>query len=130
MSQRTILRSTFARQRACELIMKAPGGFIAEVREPRRTNAQNDKMHAMLTDIARAKPQGREHDKDVWKDIFLDALGVKADWVPSLDGQTVLNTRRRSSHLTKAQMSDMIELMYSYGAEHGVRWSDEQEQAA
>lgn len=132
MTHSTTLRSAFARQRAKELIDQAPDGYVAQVREPTRTNAQNDLMWALLTDVARAKPGGRSHPPKVWKCVFMDALpgdAFKALWVPSLDGESVVNTGHRSSKLTKAQMSDLIESIYAFGADHGVAWTDEQEAA-
>lgn len=122
--------SEATRQRLLDAIRKAALPFIAELDEPRRTGEQNKKMHAMLTDIARAKPQGRVYDTEVWKCLFMDDLDFKPRWVPSLDGQSVVNTGYRSSRLNKTQMSDMIEAMYAFGAEHGVRWSNQKEDAA
>jgi hypothetical protein len=118
-----------ARQRLLEAIRKAPIPFIAELDEPRRTSEQNKKMHAMLTDVAKAKPEGRVYDTEVWKCLFMDDLGFKPRWVPSLDGQGVVNTGYRSSRLNKSQMSDMIERMYAYGAEQ-IQWADEEARAA
>jgi hypothetical protein len=80
-------------------------------------------MWAMLSDIARAKPGGRDLTTDKWKALFMDAIGIPADWEPGINGG-VVNVGYRSSRLTKEQMSDMIEQMYAYGAEHGVEWSE------
>jgi hypothetical protein len=127
---KVVLASPFARDKALRLVGGAPEGWVVSLAEPRRTVSQNDKMWALLTDISLAKPQGRFHTPEIWKDIFLDSIGIKADWVPSLDGSTAVNTARRSSKLTKAQMSDLIESIYAYGSEHGVRWSDPKEGVA
>lgn len=129
MTHRVILRSTFARDRAKQLIDQAPDGFIAEVREPKRTGEQNDKMWAMLTDISRAKPMGRRHTPDDWKAIIMNACGWECQFVEGLDGRP-FPKGFRSSELTKSQMSAMIEFMNAFGAEHGVIWSDEARSAA
>jgi hypothetical protein len=121
--------SELARERLIAAISKAALPFVAELDAPRRTTEQNKKMHAMLTDIARSKPEGRVYDTEVWKCLFMDELDFKPRWVPSLDGQSVVNTGYRSSRLNKSQMSEMIEQMYAYGAEHGVEWTEPQEQA-
>lgn len=121
--QTIILTGLSSRQKAENIVNAAPSGYVLIIKPPTRSNAQNDKMHAMLSDIARAKPGGRVMDKDKWKSVFLDALGKKSDWVPSLDGESVVCTGYRSSRLTKSEMSEMIELMYSFGAEQGVEWS-------
>ena len=76
--------------------------------------------------LDRAKPQGRELTTDKWKALFMDDIGIPADWEPGINGG-VVNVGYRSSRLTKAQMSDMIERMYAFGAEHGVEWSEPEE---
>jgi hypothetical protein len=127
---KVILSTDFARDKALRLVGGAPQGWVITIAEPRRTLDQNALLWALLTDVSTAKPQGRFHTPEIWKDIFLDAIGIKADWVPSLDGSTVVNTARRSSKLSKSQMSELIECIYAYGAEHGVAWSGPQERAA
>lgn len=112
------------RNRAKMLIDRAPDGAVVNIRESTRTLEQNAKFHAMLSDISRAKPMGRAHDTETWKCIFLDACGFKPKWIPSLDGDGVVNTGYRSSRLTKAQMSEAIEAMYAFGAEHEIKWSE------
>lgn len=128
MSHRTILSSAFARHRAKELIDKAPDGFIAEVREPRRTGEQNEKFWAMLSDISRAKPMGRRHTPEDWKAILMNACGWECQFIEGLDGRP-FPQGFRSSQLTKSQMSTLIEFMLAFGAEHGIAWSDERKAA-
>jgi hypothetical protein len=129
MTYKAILSSHFARERAKRLIDQAPDGFIAEVREPRRTGEQNEKFWAMLTDISRAKPMGRRHTPEDWKAILMNACGWECQFIEGLDGRP-FPQGFRSSHLTKSQMSTLIEFMLAFGAEHGVRWTDEQKDAA
>ncbi len=121
--QTVILRSQGSREGAKRLIDLAPDNAVLNIRPATRTNEQNAKMWAMLSDIARAKPEGRELTTDKWKALFMDAIGIPADWEPGINGG-VVNVGYRSSRLNKEQMSDMIEQMYSYGAEHGVEWSE------
>jgi hypothetical protein len=112
-----------ARWTAHQLIDRAPERAVVNIRPETRTNEQNNKMWAMLSDISRAKPEGRELTTDKWKSLFMDAIGIPADWEPGISGG-VVNVGYRSSRLTKEQMSDMIEQMYAYGAEHGVEWTE------
>ena len=124
MSKRTVPLNTPAqKQFAHRLLDAAPMGHVLEIREPRRSNEQNDKMWAMLTDIARAKPMGRKMEPEHWKSVFMDAIGKKPHWIPNLDGDGVLCTGYRSSHLSKQDMSDLIEQIYAFGTEHGVQWN-------
>lgn len=121
--QTIILAGDTQRQLAKQLIDKAPRRAVVNIREESRTSDQNAKLWAMLSDVARAKPQGRVLRTDHWKCLFMDDLDHKPIWEPGLDGG-VVNVGYKSSRLTVAEMSDMIERIYSYGAEHGVEWSE------
>lgn len=125
------LTSPFQRERFKRLVDKAPAGFVGTIREPKRTLEQNDKMWAMLTDISVAMPGGRRHTPDDWKAIFMNACGWECQFVEGLDGRP-FPKGFKSSHLTKSQMSDLINYMQSWGDENGVRWSDpaQEDQAA
>lgn len=125
-----VLSSPFTRQRACALIQRAPDGYVASIAEPRRTLSQNDKLWAMLTDISVAMPLGRRHTPDDWKAIAMNACSWECAFLEGLDGRP-FPVGFRSSKLTKAQMSTLIEWLQAFGDENGVRWSDEaREQAA
>lgn len=123
--QTLILSNPSVRQRAHRLIEIAPERAVLNIREATRTDAQNDKMWAMLSDISRAKPLGRILKSEGWKALFMDMIDKKPSWEPNLDGTGVVCIGYKSSHLTKAEMSDLIEAIYAFGAEHGVQWSDE-----
>jgi hypothetical protein len=128
--QTVVLRNAFARQRAHELVDKAPDRAILNIRPETRSNEQNAAMWAMLSDVSRAKPEGRELTPEVWKSLFLHALGHTQRFEMAIDGRGVVPVGFRSSRLTKEQMSDLLEMIQEYGARHGVRWSNEQRDAA
>jgi hypothetical protein len=120
-----ILANDAVRRKAKEWIDKAPTGMRVEFREAKRSTEQNSRMWAMLGDISRQiKHQGRTYDSDRWKVIFLYALGQETEFIPSLDGMSFIPYGPRSSELSVAEMSEMIELMMSFGAEHGVIFHD------
>ena len=123
MTQTIRLVGAYQRQRAKELIDKAPDGHVVKVSEPTRTGEQNDRMWAMISDVSRAKPEGRTHVPEVWKAIFMQACGHAVAFETGLNGQP-FPIGFRSSRLTKSQMSDLIECIYEYGARHGVRWTE------
>lgn len=123
------LGNQLSRDRAKMLIDRAPMGFVARIAEPKRTQEQNDKMWAMLTDISVQKPMGRRHTPDDWKAIFMNACGWECQFIEGLDGRP-FPQGFRSSQLTKSQMSKLIEFMLAFGAEHQIRWTDEERQAA
>ena len=123
MSQTVILRGAMQREFAKALIDQAPVDAVVKVSEAKRSDDQNAKMWAMLSDVSRAKPEGRRHTPEVWKCLFMNALGHETAFEMGLDGRP-FPTGFSSSRLTKAQMSDLIELIYSYGAQHNVKWSE------
>lgn len=123
MSQTVILRGLVQRDLAKRLIDQAPQDAIVKVSAAKRSDDQNAKMWAMLSDISRAKPEGRSHIPEVWKCIFMAALGHETIFETGLDNRP-FPVGFRTSKLTKAQMSDLIEFIYAYGAQHNVKWSE------
>lgn len=113
-----------ARDRAKRLIDAAPDYAVVQIRAADRTADQNAKMWAMLTDIALAKPEGRNWPPEIWKSAFMAALGYEVKWQPGLEGGPPFPTDYRTSKLSKPQMSDLIESIYAYGARHGVKWTE------
>lgn len=129
MTHRVILNSPFARSRAHGLIDKAPDGFAMSLAEPKRSNAQNDKMWAMLTDISVSMPGGRRMIPDDWKVVFMHDCGWEVQFLEGLDGRP-FPRGFKSSEMTKAQMADLITFMQAWGDENGVKWTDQQEDDA
>ena len=125
MTGQTVILSTKAhRQRAQALVYAAPEGAVVNIRAATRTNDQNAKLWASLSDISRAKPEGRNLPPDVWKCIFMHACGHQCQFQPSLDGKGVVPLGFKSSRLTKAEFSDLLECINAYAAEHGVELSE------
>lgn len=123
--QTIILSNPVARSQAHRLIDVAPHGAVLNIQEARRTSDQNALMWALLSEIARAKPQGRVLPVETWKALFMHSAGFKCTFEPSLDGQGVVPLGFKSSRLRKAEFSDLIEAIRAYAAEHGVALSDE-----
>lgn len=126
--QTIILASDESRVRAARWCRIAPNGSVLNIREATRTVDQNAKMWAMLSDVSRAKPEGRRLTPDVWKALFMHSLDHTQRFEMALDGQGMVPVGFRSSRLTKDQMSQLIEVIYEYGARHGVKWSDERKE--
>src|SRR5579863_6316150 len=113
-----IIRGSADRDRAARLIAAVPAGTRVSVKGARRSIPQNDRMWAMLTDLASQLPwHGQKLRPDDWKLIFLDALHREASLVPNIDGTGFVNLGRSSSDLSKEEMSDMIDLIFVFGAE-------------
>lgn len=111
------------RQRAQKLILRAPDGYVVTISEPTRTLDQNAMLWACLGDIARAEPDGRVMTAEQWKCAFMDAADFKPEFVPALEGNGFICLGYKSSRLTKAQFSDLIECILEFGARKGVRWT-------
>ena len=128
--QTLILSNPGVRAKAHRLIDLAPDGAVLNLKEAARTLDQNAKMHAMLSDIARAKPQGRVLKTEVWKALFMSAAGFTCTFEPTLDGQGVIPLGFKSSRLNKAEFSDLIEAIHCFAAEHGIEFTDPIERKA
>lgn len=128
--QTIILNGPASRQQAMRLIGIAPQGAVLNIREAKRTTDQNSLLWALLSDISRAKPDGRVLDTDTWKALFMHEAGFKCTFEPTLDGQGVVPLGFKSSRLRKAEFSDLIEAIFSFAAEKGIALSDEINRAA
>lgn len=116
-----ILNSTADRVKASEWIAKAPPGTRVEFKRAKRTMPQNDRMWAMLTDVSRqVTHHGIKLSPDDWKLVFLDALKRETRMVPNIDDNGFVNLGRSSSDLSKDEMTDLIEIIFAFGAKHGV----------
>lgn len=114
------------RERARMLLAKAPTGTRIEFKAAKRTLDQNSRMWAMLTEVSRqVEWHGLKLRPDDWKLIFLDALKRELRLVPNIEGTGFVNLGRSSSDLTKAEMSDLIEVIMAFGANHGVIFRDQ-----
>ena len=102
--------------------MKCPKcGYEGET----RTLPQNKHLWACLTDVSRqVNWYGRRLSPWAWKDIFT-AARRRQDVVPGIDGGFVV-LGEHTSRMSKAEMSELLELIYAFGANHKVVWSDPQ----
>lgn len=123
MSQTVILRGHRQRTLAKDMIDAAPVNAVVKITPETRSTDQNAKMWAMLSDISRAKPEGRRHTPEVWKCLMMHGCGHEVAFETGLDNRP-FPIGFHSSKLSKAQMSDLIEFIAAYGAQHNVKWSE------
>jgi hypothetical protein len=115
----------FDRMRAANWINTAPIGTRIEFKASKRSVPQNDRMWAMLTDVAKQLAHhGEQLTTNQWKLLFLDALGRESKTVPALDGKGIVSLGMSSSDLSKGEMSDLIEFIAEFGTRHGVKFND------
>lgn len=120
-----VLNTDEARVTAVSWVGKAPSGTRVEFKGPKRSLDQNSKLWAMLTDLSRQIVWHGEHlTPDDWKLVMLDGLKRELRLCPNIDGNGFVNLGRSSSDLSKAEISDLFELMMAFGANHGVVWND------
>lgn len=125
-----IIVSDTQRQKAINWIRKAPWNTRVDFKARKRSLPQNDRLWAMLTDVAQQLPwHGINLATDDWKLIFLDALKREMRMVPNIDGTGFVNLGRSSSALSKEEMSDLMEVIAAFGAKQGVIFHDPSEGA-
>lgn len=120
-----ILANDYRRMQAKRLIDFAPHGAVVEVKQAKRSNAQNDLMWVLIGQIARAKPDGRVLSPDAWKALFMAAAGFQCTFEPSLDGKGIVPLGFKSSRLNKAEFGELIECIYAFAAEKQIPLDDE-----
>ena len=110
----------------CQRVQEAEVGLEVIIRQPKRNLDQNAKLWACLTDIAeQVEWYGTKLTAENWKDV-LTASPKRAKVVPGLDGGFVV-LGQRTSKMTKAEFSELLELCMAFGADKGVRWSATEE---
>lgn len=124
MAQTVILHGNSQRSLAKQLIDRAPADAIVSIKEASRNSEQNAKMWAMLSDVSRAKPEGRHWTPETWKAAFMHSLGHQVQFCEGLDNSGPFPLGFRSSRLTVRQMADLITVIDEYGSRHGVHWTD------
>jgi len=123
MAQTVILRSDAQRALACDLIRRAPPDAVVTIREATRNLDQNARFWAMLSDISRAKPEGRTYTPEIWKALMMQACGYAVRFEMGLNGEP-FPVGFQSSKLSVRQFADLITVAQEYGDRHGVVWSE------
>lgn len=123
------LSHALARRSACEAVMSAPENFRVEIRERTRTLDQNALMWELLTTLSTGLkwPVNGKIETltpEEWKDILSASLDQENRIAQGIRGGFVM-IGKRTSKMTVRQMTDLIELIYSFGAEHGVNFDQQ-----
>lgn len=113
-----------------ELIIKGlKGGTVAVIlTRRRRTLDQNAKMWPLLEDVARqvqlcVNGEMVWADKEDWKDVITAAYRRESKMAMGIDGGVVM-LGMRTRNMKVDEMSELIELIYAYGSQQGVTWSE------
>lgn len=114
-----ILRSQRDVEEVKRFLVNAPELTTVTFKRNRRTVDQNSLMWRLLTLVAAQLDwHGQKYTAEDWKDFGMHAMR-RARWMPGEDGGMV-PVGMRTSDLTKDEMSELVEFLYAFGAQHDV----------
>lgn len=101
-----------------------PEGTTVEFRAPRRSSDQNALMWSLLGQISKQVDwYGQKLTSEDWKDVLTASLR-RARVVPGIDAGSFVPLGMRTSQMNKQELAELIELVYAFGAEHGVKFRE------
>ena len=96
-----------------------------EVKPQTRSLEQNARLWAMLTDVSeQVEWYGKKLTPEDWKHVFSSSLR-KLDVVPNIEGTGFVALGLSTSRMSKAELSDLMELISAFGAERGVVFKEQ-----
>lgn len=99
-------------------------GTTVEFRAPRRSIDQNALMWSLLGQISKQVDwYGQKLSSEDWKDVLTASLR-RTRVVPGIDAGTFVPLGMRTSQMTKEEISELLELIYAFGAERGVQFRE------
>jgi hypothetical protein len=118
-----IIAGSQDRAKAAHYVAKAPLGTRVTFALSKRSLPQNDLMWALLTSLADQLPwHGVRLSPDDYKDLLTAGLrGSRV--VPGIDGGFVV-LGQRTRDMGKDEMGELIEMIYAFGAQRGVQFSE------
>ena len=118
------LRTGRDRAQAARWLDACPLGYTIWFKPPTRSLDQNKRLWAFLDDIAAQREwAGRKWPSEAWKDLFSAALRGQ-ELVPNLDGNGFVAFGARTSEMSPEEMSDLLQLIETWGAQNGVVFTD------
>lgn len=119
-----VITGDIAKSAIHKIVDSSPIGHVVKISEPTRSLDANSKLWAMLTDLEnQCNWHGVKLVAEEWKDLLSAGL-VQSKVVPNLEGNGFVILGQRTSKLTKSQFAALVDLIYAFGAEHGVQWSE------
>ena len=102
--------------------------LVIKIQPMTRNLEQNNKLHAMLSDISKqCEFGGEKRDINTWKMIFCSAhriaTGDKAEMAIGLEGE-VINLRESTAQMSVKRMASLIEYVTAWGVQNGVKFND------
>lgn len=113
-----------SRNSVADLVRTLKDGMRVEIKHGRRSPEQSNLMWARLNDIAaQVTWHGQKLEQADWKDMFTAGLR-RARVVPNIDGDGFVQLGLHTSDLTKEEMSNLLDLMDAFAANHGVTFKE------
>lgn len=118
------IRNDDDRQKVSRWAQGVPVGTTVEFRAPRRSSDQNALMWSLLSQISKQVDwYGQKLSSEDWKDVLTASLR-RTRVVPGIDAGTFVPLGMRTSQMTKEEISELLELIYAFGSERGVRFRE------
>ncbi|WP_426607461.1 recombination protein NinB [Pantoea anthophila] len=127
-TQRYLLRDSNIRQNCITAIQQLPANpdkpLQVTIQEDTRSLAQNRMLWACLHDVSsQVVWYGKKLDAESWKHIFSASLKGQ-ETVPGINGGFVV-LGQSTSKMRVSEMRDLIEIIFAFGAEQGVKWKSD-----
>jgi len=118
------IQSEGDRRKVATWAKNVKAGTVVEFRSQTRSNDQNALMWSLLTQISKQVEWfGKMRSPEDWKDLTTAALRG-AEFVPGITPGTIVPLGMRTSQMSAAEISELIESLYAFGAERGVRFRE------
>jgi hypothetical protein len=128
MAKQRIRLTPSTRPAVLQAVATAPDGYYVSVEEAKRNLEQNAKMWAMLADISRqvvwtVNGHAEKLSPEEWKTILTASLRQEQRMAPGIRGGFVM-LGASTREMTIREMTEVIEILYAFGADHDVLWSE------
>jgi len=118
------IRADADRNQIATWARNVPVGTTVEFRAPRRSLDQNALMWSLLGQISKQVDwYGQKLSSEDWKDVLTASLR-RTRVVPGIDAGSFVPLGMRTSQMSKAELAELIELIYAFGAEHSVQFRE------
>jgi hypothetical protein len=113
--------------------LEAGERLVLELRPEKRSDQENRLLHLLITAVSQQLEwAGAPRDVETWKRLLVAAWSRAAGedpvvLLPALDGHGVDIVYRKTSKLSRRECADLIEYVYAWGAQAGVRFPEREE---
>lgn len=117
-----VLWNDAMKAKAIDWIRRAPKDTRVTFQGPKRTLSQNDRLHALITEVASQMLwHGQRLTVADWKLVFMASLKQEMRIVPNIDGTGFVQLGRSTADLSVEEMSDLMMIIEAFAARYGVK---------